>query len=79
MDWKLADAKTKFSEVVRRALTEGPQRVLRRKDAVVVLSEADYQRLSGQKPTLVEFLASGPDWSTLDLERNSEPLRDLDL
>lgn len=79
MDWKLADAKTRFSEVVRRALTEGPQRVLRRKDVVVVLSEADYERLSGQKPTLVEFLASGPSWGALELERNSEPLRDLDL
>lgn len=79
MDWKLADAKTKFSEVVRRALTQGPQRVRRRNDTVVVLSEAEYERLTGEKPTLVEFLANGPDWSAIDLERNREPMRDLKL
>ena len=42
MAWRLADAKNRFSEVFNRALAEGPQRVLRRDEAVVVLSERDY-------------------------------------
>lgn len=42
MDWKLADAKTRFSELVTRAIADGPQRVTRRKDVVIVLSQADY-------------------------------------
>ncbi len=38
MEWQLAEAKNRLSEVVHRALAEGPQRVLRHKDAVVVIS-----------------------------------------
>ncbi len=41
MKWALAEAKNKFSEVVRRALAEGPQLVTRRDRAVVVLSLED--------------------------------------
>jgi prevent-host-death family protein len=44
--WKLQDAKARFSELVRRAQSEGPQRVTTHgKDAVVVLSTADYAKL----------------------------------
>ena len=50
MDWRLADAKNRFSELFTTALTLGPQRVRRRNDAVVVLSEPDYQRLTGRNP-----------------------------
>ena len=38
MDWRLADAKNRFSELVTQALTLGPQRVRRFKDAVIILS-----------------------------------------
>lgn len=77
MRWKLADAKNRFSELVNRALTDGPQRVQRRGDVVVVLSEADYQRLRGERPTLVDHLLNGPDLSDLDLKRDPEPMRDV--
>jgi prevent-host-death family protein len=41
--WKLQDAKARFSEVVRRAQSEGPQHVtVHGKEAVVVLSAEDY-------------------------------------
>lgn len=41
--WKLQDAKARFSEVVRRAQSEGPQRVtVHGKDAVVVMSAEEY-------------------------------------
>lgn len=80
MDWKLADAKNKFSEVVRRALAEGPQRVTRRNDAVVILSEAEYQRLTGNQPGLRDFLlASGPSLKDIDLTRDHSPDRDVSL
>jgi prevent-host-death family protein len=79
MDWKLADAKNKFSEVVKRALREGPQRVLRRDDAVIVLSEEDYERLAGSRLSFKEFLLSVPDIEGIDLERDKSPMRDVDL
>ncbi len=79
MDWKLAEAKNKFSEVVRRALSQGPQRVVRRKDAVVVLSEQDYERLTGSRVSFKEFLLNGPDIKGLNLDRDKSPMRDVSL
>ena len=79
MTWKLAEAKNRFSEVVRRALEGEPQRIERRGDAVVVIDAEEFDRLRGQKLSLVEFLIQGPDWSELDLERDRAPMRNLDL
>ena len=79
MVWQLAEAKNRFSEVVRLALQEGPQKVTRRGDAVIVLSEAEYRRLSGEKPSFLQYLASGPSLEELDLSRDSSPMRDVDL
>ena len=79
MDWKLAEAKNKFSEVVRRALSQGPQRVLRRKDAVVVMSEQDYERLTGSRVSFKDFLLDAPDMEGLDFGRDKSPMRDVSL
>jgi antitoxin Phd len=80
MDWKLADAKNKFSEVVKRALTEGPQRITRRDDAVIVVSETEYQRLTGQRPGFRDYLlGSGPSLEGVDLTRDRSPDRDVSL
>ena len=57
--WKLEDAKARLSEVVRRASTRGPQLVtLRGKEAVVILSAKEFERLSPARKSkpLVEFL-----------------------
>jgi hypothetical protein len=53
--WRLADVKNRFSEVVNRALREGPQRVQRREDVVVVLAERDYEMLRTPRPGFKEF------------------------
>ena len=79
MQWQLAEAKNKFSEVVRRALTEGPQHIKRRGDNVVVMSEEDYDRLAGQRPGFKELLMNGPRLDELDLKRDQTPLRDVQL
>jgi prevent-host-death family protein len=80
MDWCLAEAKNKFSELFNRALAEGPQRVQRRDEAVVVISASDYDRLTGTKPGFKDFLmGEGPDLEGLDLSRDRAPMRDIDL
>lgn len=62
MGWQLQEAKAKFSEVVQRALEEGPQTVTRRgKDVVVVVSADEFARLQKSTPDLLETLMSGPD------------------
>ena len=61
--WKLEDAKSHFSDLVRRARAQGPQRVtLRGQDAVVVLSAADYARLApaASQPNLAALFADSP-------------------
>ncbi len=80
MNWRLAEAKNKFSELVNRALAEGPQRVRRRDETVVVMAVRDYERLTGNKPGFKDFLmGEGPDLEDLDLSRDREPMRDIDL
>ncbi|SFG37201.1 prevent-host-death family protein [Novosphingobium sp. CF614] len=80
--WKLEDAKARFSEVVRRAQSEGPQRVtVRGREAVVVMSIDELDRLlpkDAGKPAFVPFLESlGLDG--LDLEREIDRGRDVPL
>ena len=73
--WKLEDAKARFSEVVRRARTEGPQHVtVCGQEAVVVISVEELRRLLpavAPDPPLVAFLQS-LDLSDLDLDRERD-------
>jgi antitoxin Phd len=62
MPWQLQEAKARFSELVQKALDEGPQTVTRRgQEAVVVLSVEDYKKLEACRPSLLEVLMSGPE------------------
>ncbi len=80
MAWRLADAKNRFSELVNRALTRGPQLVLRRRDAVVVVARRDYEKLTGKRPGFKQYLlARGPSFRGLDLSRDRSPMRKVRL
>lgn len=81
--WQLQDAKSQFSELIRRARQKGPQRVtVHGKDAVVVVDAAEWDRL--RKPVsgrdLVEALANSP-LKDIAIERLSvkSPVRDVKL
>src|SRR5712691_11896308 len=79
--WKLEDSKARFSEVVRRARSEGPQRVtVRGKDAVVVISAEELERLLPPEKRLpfVEFMES-LHVEGLDLTREPDHGRDAEL
>jgi antitoxin Phd len=79
--WQLQDAKNRFSEVVDRALSEGPQRVTRRgKEVVVILASDQYAELKKSQPSLVEFFRQSPLVGVeLDLERDRSLPREFDL
>ena len=84
MNWQLQDAKNRFSEVVSKAMREGPQTVTLRGDrAAVVVSAEDYDRLTAAKPTLADHLLSGPAWDdafVVDVNaRHPSGPRDIDL
>lgn len=79
--WKLEDAKARFSEVVRHAREEGPQRVsVRGHDAVVVMSVEEFDRLVPEKPRLpfLQFMES-LYLDGLNLEREMDRGRDVEL
>ena len=80
--WKLEDAKAKFSEVVRRARDEGPQRVTHRgRDAVVVVAVDEFKSLlpaEAPRRSLVEFLRTTA-LGELDVRRELDRGRDLAL
>jgi prevent-host-death family protein len=79
MTWNLAEAKNRLSEVVNLALSEGPQTITRRKDAVIVISAERYAELTGQRQSFKEFLMGGPSLEGLDLVRDQSPGREVEL
>ncbi|MGI8841619.1 MAG: type II toxin-antitoxin system Phd/YefM family antitoxin [Caulobacteraceae bacterium] len=82
--WQLQSAKARLSEVVRRAIDEGPQHVsVRGEPAVVVVSEQAYRRLTSKRSSIVDHILAGPSWPD-DLvdaisDRSTDPGRDIDL
>ena len=73
--WKLQDAKARFSELVRRAQTEGPQRVtVRGHDAVVVIAAEELERLLPPSSDTMPFVTfmEGLNVDGLDLTRERD-------
>src|ERR1044072_9878586 len=82
--WQLQTAKAQFSELFRRAFTEGPQVVTRQgKEQVVILPAEQFARLvkRGRQPkSLVRFFAESPLVNiTLDFSRDTDLGREIKL
>jgi prevent-host-death family protein len=82
--WQLQTAKARFSELFRRARTEGPQVVTRQgKEQVVVLPAEQFAQLTKrvrQPKSLVKFFFESPlARITLDLSRDVDTGRDIKL
>lgn len=79
--WSVATAKARFSEMIEKARSEGPQTVTRNgKPAVVMVSSEEWERRTAHKEGLYEFLRNSPLRDAgLDLERIDDQPRDLDL
>ncbi len=79
--WQLQDAKNRFSDLINRARTKGPQLVTRRgKPAVIVLSAEAYQKMLGDGGNALDILLSAPRvGDDLDLERDSSLPREVEL
>jgi len=81
MRWQLQDAKNRFSQLIKEAQASGPQVItLRGEETAVVLSTADYRRLTQQKGSLVSFLQKS-SWSDteLDVERIKDVGRNVEI
>jgi prevent-host-death family protein len=81
--WLLQDAKARFSELVRRVRSEGPQHVtVHGRDEVVVIAAEEFRRLKGDLTgqALVDAMRASPH-RDLDIEprRARMPVRDVAL
>lgn len=80
--WQIQEAKAHLSELVRQTEQTGPQEITWHGRAVaVLLSTAEYQRLSGAGQSLVEFMQGSPLFGRDDIEfsRDRSPSREVEF
>jgi prevent-host-death family protein len=79
--WSVAQAKARLSEVIDRALDQGPQAITRNgRAAVVVVSAGEWVRKTGRKGTLADFFAASPlRGSGIEIERARGRVRKVAL
>ncbi len=79
--WAVAEAKARFSEVIQRALSEGPQTITRKgRETVVVVSVEEWKRKTTRKGNLAEFFAASPlQGSGIRIERIRDRPHDIEL
>ena len=82
--WLLQDAKARFSELVRRARSEGPQHVtVHGRDEVVVVAADEFRRLAGERTgaALIAAMQASP-YREIDIEPSRDersPVREVEL
>ena len=78
--WQIQYAKARFSEVIERARSEGPQTITRHGvERAVVLSIEDYHALRAPKPDFKAYLLGGPKVDDFAIERDRDTGRGVDL
>ncbi len=79
--WAVAKAKARFSEVIDRALEEGPQTITRSgRTAVIVVSAEEWKRRTDRKGTLADFLLGSPlRGSGLRVKRPNVKIREIEI
>lgn len=76
-NWQLQEAKSRFSEVIDDALSDGPQVITRRGvETAVVLSFSDYRQLLLGRKKLSSFFQESPLVGLdIDLQRDKSAIR----
>ena len=79
--WTVAEAKAKFSELVERARSDGPQTITRNgRTAVVVVAAEEWERKTKRTGNLAEFFAASPlRGSDMKAKRVKDRPRKIDL
>jgi prevent-host-death family protein len=79
--WQLQEAKSKFSQLVDKAMKHEPQIVTKHgNQAVVILSVEDYKKMIAPKTSLLDFFDLSPlKGLDIDCQRAKDLPRDLEL
>ena len=72
--WQLQEAKSKFSQLVDKAMHKEPQIVTKHGDkAVVVISFDEYTKITKPEINLIKFLKESPlAEASLEIDRNKD-------
>lgn len=80
VEWQLAEAKNRFSEVYRRAVSEGRQKITKRGgESVFVISASELEQIEGRGPNFIEFLSSAPGLDEIEFPSREGAFRKVDL
>jgi prevent-host-death family protein len=79
--WTVAEAKAKFSEIIERAIVDGPQTITRNgRTAAIVVGADEWQRKTKRVGNLAEFFAESPlRDSGLKIRRSKDRPRKISL
>jgi len=80
--WQIQQAKAHLSELVRDTERAGPQTITwHGREVAVVLSKAEYERLTGASESLLEFMRRSPLYETddIELDRDTSVTREVVL
>lgn len=79
--WAVQDAKSHFSEVIKKAENEGPQTIsVRGKPTVVMISQAEYLKLIAPEKSLFDLLRKSPlAGMDIEFDRDKSLSRDTEL
>jgi antitoxin Phd len=78
--WQVQEAKTRLSELIEEANTEGPQIITRHgSEHAVVLSITDYRALTVQRESLKDYLLGGPKVDSFEVKRSRDTGRKIRL
>jgi prevent-host-death family protein len=80
--WQMQEAKARLSEVIKCAETLGPQNItVHGQSVAVVVSQAMFEKLTGNQQSLVSFMRASPLYAMEDvpLERDKSRTRKVSL
>jgi prevent-host-death family protein len=80
--WQMQDAKARLSELVKMAETAPQDITVHGRSVAVVVSRAQFNRLSGQQASLLEFMQASPLFGLEEevlLDRDGSLTREVNL
>lgn len=80
-NWTVAEAKARFSELIERARSKGPQAITRHgRTAAIIVSGDEWERKTKRSGSLAEFFAASPlTGSGIAVNRRKDRARNVDL
>ena len=80
-NWTVAEAKAKFSEIIKCAISDGPQTITKKgRIAAMVVGAEEWQRKTRRVGNLAEFFAKSPlQGSGIKVRRNKAQPRKISL